>query len=154
MEADNVVDQYTVCVKTNDVIVGHLSHGKNGRFTKMTFYFLRADKYAECKVMITGKEVNLGDGEGNASSALLVEDFWGKKYVTNTMYVKIFKINRNIAIYTFFQLLNQQSDALNSITLNALANSKAFCFIMTPSIGISWFLLSMNQLYIVLTTFS
>ena len=70
------------------------------------------------------------------------------------MYVKIFKINRNIAIYTFFQLLNQQSDALNSITLNALANSKAFCFIMTPSIGISWFLLSMNQLYIVLTTFS
>ena len=36
------------------------------------------------------------------------------------MYVKIFKINRNVAIYTFFQLLNQQSDALNSITLNAL----------------------------------
>ena len=64
MEADNVVDKYMVCVKTKDVILGHLFHGKNGRFTKMTFYFLRADKYAECKVMITGKEVNLGDGEG------------------------------------------------------------------------------------------
>ena len=64
MEADNVVDKYMVCVKTKDVILGHLFHGKNGRFTKMTFYFLRADKYTECKVMITGKEVNLGDGEG------------------------------------------------------------------------------------------
>ena len=59
-----------------------------------------------------------------------------------------------MAIFLFFQLLNQQSDALNSVTPNALANSKAFSFIMTPSFGISWLLLSINQLYTVLSTFS
>ena len=54
---------------------------------------------------------------------------------------------------TYFQLLNQQSDALNSLTPNALANSKAFSFIIKPSIGNSWLLLSINQLYIVLSAF-
>ena len=43
-------------------------------------------------------------------------------------FVKRFKINRNIAIYLFFQLLNPQSDILNFVTPNALANSKAFSF--------------------------
>ena len=62
MKPDNVVDRYAVCVKKNNVIVGHLPLGKDGRFAKMIFYFLRADRYAECKVMITGKKVNLGDG--------------------------------------------------------------------------------------------
>ena len=51
MEPDNVV----VFVKKNNVIVGHLPLGKDGRFAKMLFYFLRADRYAECKVKITGK---------------------------------------------------------------------------------------------------
>ena len=52
----------------------------------MIFYFLRAGRYAECKVIITGKEVDLSDGDasGNAS-ALLVKDFWNKKYITNTL---------------------------------------------------------------------
>ena len=30
----------------------------------MIFYFFRADQDAECKVVITGKEVNLGNGDG------------------------------------------------------------------------------------------
>ena len=64
MEPDNVIEKYAVCVKKDNVIVGHLPLGKDGRFAKMVFYFLRADRYAECKVIITGKEVNLGDGEG------------------------------------------------------------------------------------------
>ena len=64
MEPDNVMDKYTVCVKNNTSIVGHLPLGKNGKFAKMIFYFLRADQDAECKVVITGKEVNLGDGDG------------------------------------------------------------------------------------------
>ena len=63
MEPDNVIDKYAVCVKKNNVIVGHLPLGKDGRFVEMIFYFLRADRYAECKVIITGKEVNLGDGD-------------------------------------------------------------------------------------------
>ena len=51
-------------MKKKNVIVGHVPLGKDGRFAKMIFYFLRADRYAKCKVIITGKEVNLGDGKG------------------------------------------------------------------------------------------
>ena len=65
MEPDNVMDKYDVCVKKNTSIVGHLPLDKNGKFAKMIFYFLRADQDAECKVVIiTGKEVNLSDGDG------------------------------------------------------------------------------------------
>ena len=63
MEPDNVVDKYAVWVKKNNVIVGHLLLVKDGRFPKMIFYFLRANRYAEYKVIITGKVVNLGNGE-------------------------------------------------------------------------------------------
>ena len=42
-------------LKRNDVIVGYLLHGKNGRFAKMIFYFLRAGIYAECKVKLEKK---------------------------------------------------------------------------------------------------
>ena len=64
MEPDNVMDKYAVCVKKNTSIVGHIPLGKNGKFAKMVFYFLRADQDVECKVVITGKEANLGDGDG------------------------------------------------------------------------------------------
>ena len=65
MEPDNVMDKDVVCVKKeNTSIVEHLPLGKNGKFAKMIFYFLRADQDAECKVVITGKDVNLGDGDG------------------------------------------------------------------------------------------
>ena len=63
-EPDNVMDKYVVCVKKNTSIVGHLPLAKNGKFAKMIFYFLKADQDAECKVVITGKEVSLGDGDG------------------------------------------------------------------------------------------
>jgi len=71
MEPDNVVDKYAVCVKKNDEIVGHLPLGKNGRFAKTIFYFLRADSYGKCNVIITGKAVNLGDGDGMQVPCLL-----------------------------------------------------------------------------------
>ena len=50
MEPDNVMDKYAVCVKKKTCIVGHLPLGKNGKFAKMIFYFLRAHQDAECKV--------------------------------------------------------------------------------------------------------
>ena len=77
-----------------------------------------------------------------------------KQKICCKYFVNMFKVNGNIAIYLFFQLLNQQFDALNSETPNALANSKDFFFIMAPSIGICCLLLSINQLHIVLSTFS
>ena len=70
-EPDNIADKYAVCVKKNNVIVGHLPLCRDVRFAKMIFYFLRAERYAECKVIITGKDVNLGDGEGMQVLCLL-----------------------------------------------------------------------------------
>ena len=66
MEPDNVMDKYAVCVKKNTSIVVQLVVHlvKTGNLRKMTFNFLRADQDAECKVVITGEEVNLGDGDG------------------------------------------------------------------------------------------
>ena len=65
-EPSNPRDKYAVCVKKNECIIGHLPIDKTGNFAKTIFYFLRADKYIICGVEITGKPVNLGDGEGMA----------------------------------------------------------------------------------------
>ena len=63
-EPDNPMDKYAVCVKKENKIVGHLLLGKSGKFVKTTFYFVRADELSSCKIVVTGKLVNLGDGEG------------------------------------------------------------------------------------------
>ena len=60
-----MIDKYAVAVKREGkVVVGHLPLGKNGKFAKMIFYFLRADHYGRCDVTVAGKAVNLGDGDG------------------------------------------------------------------------------------------
>ena len=64
MEPDNVMDKYAVCVNKNTSTGGHLHLGKNGKFARMIFYFLRADQDAEFKVVITAKKGNPGDGDG------------------------------------------------------------------------------------------
>ncbi len=64
IEPTNIVDKYAVCVLLHDRVVGHLKRGKSGRFAKTVFYFLRADAYSSCTVIIKGKAANLGDGEG------------------------------------------------------------------------------------------
>ena len=64
MEPDHIIDKYAVCVEKNTSIVGHLALGKNGKLAKMLIYFVRGDQDAECKVVITGKEVNLGNVDG------------------------------------------------------------------------------------------
>ena len=61
---ENPIDKYTVCVKKENKIVGHLPLGKSGKFAKTILYFLRADELSSCKIVVTGKPVNLGDGEG------------------------------------------------------------------------------------------
>ena len=63
-EPNNPKDKYAVCVKKENKIVGHLPLGKSGKFAKTIFYFLRADELNSCKIVITGKPVNLGDGDG------------------------------------------------------------------------------------------
>ena len=60
-----------VAVKKNNVVVGHLPLGCSGKFAKTIFYFLRADEWSECKVIVTGKPVNRGDGDGMQVPCLL-----------------------------------------------------------------------------------
>ena len=62
-EPGNMVDKYAVCVKKENEIVGHLPLGKDGKFAKTMFYFLRVDEYGSCNVLIKLKTVNLGDGD-------------------------------------------------------------------------------------------
>ena len=58
MEPANPVDKYTVAIKKNNVVVGHLPLECSGKFTKTMFYFLHAHEFSECKVILTGKSVN------------------------------------------------------------------------------------------------
>ena len=64
VELHNPVDKYAVTVKKDEKVVGHLPLGENGKFAKTIFYFLRADPYGKCNITVTGKAVNLGDGDG------------------------------------------------------------------------------------------
>ena len=64
IEPPKPVDKYAVTVKRDEKVAGHLSLGENGKFAKTIFYFLRADPYGKCNITVTGKAVNLGDGDG------------------------------------------------------------------------------------------
>ena len=63
-EPENPTNKYAACVLKDGKVIGHLKKGSNRRFAKTIFYFLRSDTYAKCCVKITGKLVNLADGEG------------------------------------------------------------------------------------------
>ena len=58
------VDKYAVAVKKDEKVAGHLPLGENGKLAKTLFGFLRADPYGKCNTTVTGKAVNLGDGDG------------------------------------------------------------------------------------------
>ena len=63
-EPENEYDKYAVAVERCGDVVGHLSKGRSARFAKTVSYFLRASNENCCRVEVTGKRVNLGDGEG------------------------------------------------------------------------------------------
>jgi len=76
-EPENAVDKYAVCVLSGEDVVGHLKEGKSGRFAKTVLYLLRGDKDGSCSVIVRGKPVNLGDGEGIQVPCIL--RFMGQK---------------------------------------------------------------------------
>ena len=45
--------------------MGHLNKGKNDKFTKAIFFFLRGDPYSKAKTITSGRRCNLDDGEGS-----------------------------------------------------------------------------------------
>ena len=64
LEPEKQFDKYVVAVTQNNIVVGHLAKGKTGRFAKTISFFLRASNDSSCKVEVTGKRVNFGDGQG------------------------------------------------------------------------------------------
>ena len=70
IESADPVDKYAVAVKKNNV-VGHLPLGSSDKFAKAIFYFLRVDEWSEFKVIVTGKPVDRGDGDGMQVPCLL-----------------------------------------------------------------------------------
>ena len=64
-------DKYAVAIKKDEKLVGHQPLGENGKFAKTIFYFLCADLYGNCNITVTGKAVNLGDGDGTQVPCIL-----------------------------------------------------------------------------------
>ena len=65
MEPRNKLDKYVAAVNGKDGdIIGHLPLSKSGKFAKTVFYFLKSDKNHHCKITVTGKATNAGDGLG------------------------------------------------------------------------------------------
>ena len=64
MEPDNRMDKFTICVKINEKIVGHLKKNTFWRFAKTILYFRHSDAYWNAWAKVTGKRCNLGDWEG------------------------------------------------------------------------------------------
>ena len=78
-EPTNPIDKYAVCMLLGDKVVGHLKRGKSGRFAKTISYFLQADPCSSCRVIIKGKAVNLGDGEGMQVPCKLMISQWSRQ---------------------------------------------------------------------------
>ena len=64
LETENEYDKFAVAVERCGDVVGHLPKGMSARFAKTVSYFLCASNENCCRVEVTGKRVNLGDGEG------------------------------------------------------------------------------------------
>ena len=63
-EPDNPLNKHAVCVEKENKIVRHLPLRQSGKFAKTILYFLKAGELSSCKIVVTGKLVNLGDGKG------------------------------------------------------------------------------------------
>ena len=61
-EPENELDKYAVAAIKNSVVVGQLAKGKTSRFSKTISFYLRASNDNSCKVEVTGKRVNFGNG--------------------------------------------------------------------------------------------
>ena len=98
-EPGNLVCKCVVYVKEKNEIVGYLPLGKDGKFAKTAFYFLRAGDYGSCNVLIKGKPVNLGDGD--EMQVLCSLNFVGQKevYLYFVFYIKVLE-NINISKQT------------------------------------------------------
>ena len=73
------IHKYAVWMLLGDKVVGHLKRRRSGRFAQTISYFLRADPCSSCRVIIKGKAVNLGDGEGMQVPCKLMISQWSRQ---------------------------------------------------------------------------
>ena len=66
MEPDNNVDKYAVAVMNKYRVVGHLIKGKNRKFAKSVFFFLRVDVTNSSKNKWEGCEQRKRNGNGSS----------------------------------------------------------------------------------------
>ena len=72
MELQNEVDKYAVTVFDNENnVISHLSKGKNGKYAKTIFYFLKTDPLNICHIKLVRKTINLGENKGMRIPCLL-----------------------------------------------------------------------------------
>ena len=65
LKPEHELGKYAIAVIKNSVVVGHFAKGKTVRFAKSISFFLRASNDISCKIEVTGKRVNLGDGRSS-----------------------------------------------------------------------------------------
>ena len=96
-EPENKTDKFAVAVmkekeKEKDLVIGHLKKGKSGKFAKLFSYFLK-NECSSCEVIIKGKPVNFGDGEGMQVPRELV--ITGYKLYLDILKKEVVKIGEN-----------------------------------------------------------
>ena len=62
LEPENEFDKFSIAVRKCDVVVGHSSKKKYGRFANTISFFLRRSNENACKVEVTERRVNLCNG--------------------------------------------------------------------------------------------
>ena len=77
--------------------VGHLKSWLNERFVKIVFHFLKGDNNNCCRIEVTRKGCNLGDGEGTQVPCL--RHFEGKTFCTYRLRNKFLKLRADKVIY-------------------------------------------------------
>ena len=96
-EPENKTDKFAVAVmkdkkKEKDLVIGHLKKGKSAKFAKLFSYFLK-NECSSCEVIIKGKPVNFGDGEGMQVPCELV--ITGYKLYLDILKKEVVKIGEN-----------------------------------------------------------
>ena len=70
-EPDNSEEKYSICVTKENKIVGHLPLGRSAKFN----FFPESQNLSSSKVTVTGKPLNVGDGDGMPVPCMLIF-FW------------------------------------------------------------------------------
>ncbi len=124
---DSVVDKYASCMKKIDTIVRHLPKGPNDRFAKTNFFFLRADEFSSCTVLIKRQPIKLWRWSRDQSS------LWITSCISYIYYI-CFKSRVNIGVIDYRSLKSCVS-LRKSCYWRMIVRKRNFCVIMFEITG-------------------